>query len=71
MEMKKYYEVLARNLRAERARSKMSRVKLSMLSGISVETIGSIERETANPTIDTLVSLAVTLNVDLNTLLPL
>ena len=67
----KYYKILADNLRVERARKNFSQQHLAILSGISIETIGAIERMQANPTIDTLVCIANALNVDLNTLLPL
>lgn len=69
--MEKYYKQLADNLRVERAKRKLSQQKLAILSNVSIETIGAIEREIANPTLDTLISIALALDVDLNTLLPL
>ena len=71
MEMNIYYEKLAENIRVLRAKKKLTQTRLAILAGVSVETVGSIERQTTNPTLDKLVSIALALNVDLNTLLPL
>jgi len=71
MEKNIYHEKLADNIRVLRAKKKFTQTRLAILSGLSVETIGSIERQTTNPTIDVLIAIANALNVDLNTLLPL
>ena len=71
MDMKIYYEKLADNIRIERARKKISQQRLAILSNVASDTISKIERQVANPTLETLVSIALALNVDLNTLLPL
>jgi len=71
MDMKIYYEKLADNIRIERARKKISQQRLAILSNVAPDTISKIERQVANPTLETLVSIALALNVDLNTLLPL
>ena len=71
MEMKDYYEILAQNLRIERARKKISQLKLAIKAGVSVDTVNLIERAQGNPTLYTVISLANALEVDLNTLLPL
>ena len=69
--MKEYYEILAQNLRIERARKKISQLKLAIKAGVSVDTVNLIERAQGNPTLYTVISLANALEVDLNTLLPL
>lgn len=66
-----YYEKLAENMRIERARKKISQQRLAILSNLSLDTISNIECEKGNPTLETLISIALALNVDLNTLLPL
>ena len=71
MDMKIYYEKLADNIRIERARKKISQQRLAILSNVASDTISKIERQVANPTLETLISIALALNVDLNTLLPL
>ena len=71
MEMKDYYELLAQNMRVERARRKISQLNLAIKAGVSVDTINLIERAQGNPTLYTVVSIANALEVDLNTLLPL
>lgn len=69
MDMKKYYKELAKNIRVERAKNKLSQLQLAEMSGISIETIGQIERETANPTISTMISIALALKITLNDLI--
>ncbi|MDR1168220.1 MAG: helix-turn-helix domain-containing protein [Heliobacteriaceae bacterium] len=71
MKFKTYYRELAKNVRIERARRRISQLKLAELADVSLDTIGLIEREAANPTLTTLISIAKALNVDLNTLIPL
>lgn len=71
MNMDIYYEKLAENIKVLRVKKKLTQTRLAVLAGISVETVGSIERQTTNPTLDKLISIALALNVDLNTLLPL
>ena len=71
METNEYYKILAQNIRIERARNKISQLKLSELANLSLDTISTIEREVANPTLSTIIAIANALKVDLNTLLPL
>ncbi len=71
MDMQQYYKKLAQNIRIERARNKISQLKLAELADLSLDTISTIEREIANPTLSTIIAIAVALDVDLNTLLPL
>jgi transcriptional regulator with XRE-family HTH domain len=69
MIMKEYYKELAKNIRVERAKNKISQFQLAEMAGISVETLGQIEREIANPTLYTIISIAVALKVSLNDLI--
>ena len=71
MEIKEYYEILAQNLRVERARKKISQLKLAIKAGVSVDTINLIERAAGNPTLYTIIAIAQALEVDLNTLIPI
>ena len=71
MEMKKYYKELATNIRVERARLKISQLKLAEMAEISLDTVNMIEREIGNPRFSTIISIAKALNVDLNTLVKL
>lgn len=71
MEMNKYYKQLAENIRMQRAKVKISQLKLAEKADVSIDTISMIEREQGNPTLSTIVSIAKALGVDLNTLLPL
>jgi len=71
MDMKSFYLKLAENMRIERARRKISQLNLATKAGVSVDTINMIERGIGNPTLYTIVSIALALEVDLNTLLPL
>ncbi len=71
MEMNKYYKQLAQNIRMQRAKVKISQLKLAEKADVSIDTISMIEREQGNPTLSTIVSIAKALGVDLNTLLPL
>lgn len=68
MNMEKYYKELAKNIRIERAKNNISQLELAEMSGISVETIGQIERESANPTLSTLIAVALALKISLNDL---
>jgi len=69
MEMKKYYKELATSIRVERAKNKISQQQLAEMAGISIETIGQIERELANPTLSTIISIALALNISLDALI--
>lgn len=69
--MNKYYKQLAQNIRMQRAKVKISQLKLAEKADVSIDTISMIEREQGNPTLSTIVSIAKALGVDLNTLLPL
>ena len=65
MDIKKYYEKLAKNMRVERAKRKISQLNLATKAGISLDTVNMIERGVAK------ISIAKALDVDLNTLIPI
>lgn len=71
MDIQKYYDELAKNMRVERAKRKISQLNLATKAGLSLDTINMIERGVANPTLFTIISIAKALDVDLNTLIPL
>lgn len=71
MDMTDYYQELAKNMRVERARLKISQLKLAELANVSIDTINLIERGVVNPKLCTVISIAKALNVDLNTLIPM
>lgn len=60
---------LAAKLRIERAKRNISQEKLAALSDISLLTVGTIERETNSPSIETLAKIADALDMKLCNLL--
>ena len=71
MELQLYYDELAKNMRIERAKRKISQQNLARKAGVSLDTVNLIERGAGNPTLFTIISIAKALDVDLNTLIPL
>lgn len=71
MNMTKYYDELAKNMRVERAKLKISQLKLAEMADVSLDTINLIERGVGNPKFCTIIAIAKALKVDLNTLLKL
>ena len=71
MRIEKYFKEFASNMKAERARKGLTHVQLSLKTGLSTDTLSRIKRGIANPTLDTIINIALALDVDLNTLLPL
>lgn len=69
MDMSFYNNELAKNIRVERAKLKISQLKLAEMADISLDTINIIERGVGNPRFNTIIAIAKALNVDLNTLL--
>ena len=69
MDMVFYNNKLAKNIRVERAKLKISQLKLAEMADISLDTVNMIERGVGNPRFSTIVAIANALNVDLNTLL--
>lgn len=62
-------ENLALKIRMERTRKNISQEKLASIAGISIQTIGSIERKENFPTIETLADIADALEMKLCDLL--
>ncbi len=58
-----------RLLRKERTRRQISMLRLAQQSGLSVAMISYVERGMRNPTLDTLLRVAIALDVDLSKLL--
>ena len=58
-----------RLLRKERTRRQISMLRLAQQSGLSVAMISYVERGMRNPTLDTLLRIAIALDVDLSKLL--
>ena len=71
MDMKNFYENLAKNIKIERIKENITQQELANRAGLSRDTISQIERGIANPTLETIISIAKALNVDLNKLIPL
>ncbi len=71
MDRKAIIKIFAANLRAERARKQYSQEYLAEKAGITTEYLNRIEREKYNPSIVVATTLAMALEVDLNTLLPI
>lgn len=59
---------IAANLRQQRAKSRISQEKLAEMTGISQQFICSIETEKVNPSIETMLKIANSLNITLNDL---
>lgn len=62
-------ENLALKIKLERTRKNISQEKLAAIAGISIQTIGSIERKENFPTIETLADIADALDMKLCDLL--
>lgn len=60
--------VVARNLRLMRQVSGLSQEQLAELSGLDRNYIGKLEREENSPTIDTLETLSLALQIDVELL---
>ena len=71
MDKQYYYQELAKNMRIERARLNISQLKLAEMADVSLDTINLIERGVGNPKLCTVIAIAISLNVDLNTLIKL
>ncbi len=71
MNPRQYYKDLATNVKIERVRKGLSQLELAEKAGVTIDTVGTIERGTANPALEKVISIALALDVDLNTLVPL
>jgi repressor LexA len=60
---------VVRLLRKERTDREISMLRLAQKSGLSVAMISYVERGMRNPTLDTLLRIAIALDVDLSKLL--
>ncbi len=63
------YNTLARNIRQQRQAAGLSQEVLAELSGLSQTWISRLEHGDANPTMETLTSLAQALEIDVAALL--
>lgn len=71
MEKEKIIKIFAGNLRAERARKQYSQDVLAEKAGITPEYLNRLEKEKYSPSLFVITKLAIALDIDLNTLLPL
>ena len=67
----KALKVFAENLRMQRARKKMSQEMLAEKANITHQHFYRIENEKSAPTLSVIVNIALALDVDINTLLPI
>ena len=63
--------IFAENLRAERARKKLTQEQLAEKADITPEYIARIESEKYNPSLVVIVNLALALDVSIEKLIPL
>ncbi|MBO8431539.1 helix-turn-helix transcriptional regulator [Spirochaetes bacterium] len=68
MEIENLKKNIASNIRQQRAKNKISQEKLSELTGISQQFICNIENEKVNPSVETLLKIANSLNITINEL---
>ena len=68
MNDKQIKQNIASNIRQYRAKKKISKEKVSELTGISQQHISNIENEQVNPSIELLLKIADALDVTLNDL---
>ena len=61
-------DVLARNIRVQRAIQELSQLDLADASGTTQRTISRIEARKANPTVETLAKIAAALHVEVDAL---
>lgn len=71
MEKEEILRIFSENLRAERARKKLTQEQLAEMAGISQKYLYRIENAKMNPTIAVVCRLALALGVTLDRLLPL
>ena len=56
--------IIARNLRLQRQSARLTQEQLADLAGLDRNYIGKLEREENSPTVDTLESIALALQID-------
>jgi len=67
-EIQRAKDVLARNIRVQRAIQEFSQLDLADASGTTQRTISRIEARKANPTVETLSKIAAALGVEVDAL---
>ncbi len=71
MEREKVIRIFAENLRAERARKKLTQEQLAEKADITPEYLARIESEKYNPSLVVIVNLALALDVSIEKLIPI
>ncbi len=71
MDKNEIIKLFASNLRAERARKNFSQEYLAEKANITTEYLNRIEKEKYSPSLIVIANLAIALEVDMNTLLPI
>ena len=71
MEREQVIRIFAENLRAERARKKLTQEQLAEKADITPEYLARIESEKYNPSLVVIVNLALALDVSIEKLIPL
>lgn len=71
MDNKEIIQLFASNLRAERARKDYTQEQLAGMANITTEYLNRIEKGKFSPSLVVIANLAMALEVDANTLLPL
>ncbi len=70
MEKEYILSIISSNIRAERARKKLSQEQLAEASGITTKYLNMIENAKANPSIFVVINICLALKVKLNQILP-
>lgn len=71
MEREQVIRIFAENLRAERARKKLTQEQLAEKADITPEYLAWIESEKYNPSLVVIVNLALALDVSIEKLIPI
>lgn len=71
MEREQVIRIFAENLRAERARKKLTQEQLAEKADITPEYLARIESEKYNPSLVVIVNLALALDVSIEKLIPI
>jgi transcriptional regulator with XRE-family HTH domain len=67
--MSEFTESFAADMRAARLNASLSQEKLAAMAGVSIDTIGNIERGDTEPSVDALVGIARALKLDVQKLI--
>ena len=71
MEREEIIKMFAENVRVERARKQITQEALAEKAGITPEYLARIEKERYSPSLVVIVKLALALNVNIETLIPI